>query len=53
MSEDHTRITLRLPTELKDWLESKSKANYRTVTGELIELIRQAKEKDKKDEFFA
>lgn len=44
MNEEYTRITLRLPTEYKNWLGDKAKANHRTVTGELIELIRQAKE---------
>ena len=39
-------MLVRIPAELKGWLKQKAKENTRSMTGELIELMKKAKEKE-------
>lgn len=33
-------VSVRIPTELKNWLKAQSEANCRTLSGELIALLK-------------
>lgn len=35
----YDRLNLRLPVEMKAWLEARAQANHRTMNGELIALL--------------
>lgn len=37
-----SRMTLRLPMNMREWLDAKADANHRTLTAEVVEVIRQA-----------
>jgi predicted DNA-binding protein len=50
MSTDFSRFTLRLPVEMREWLTSKAKANHRTLTAEIIEMIREAMQKETEEQ---
>ncbi len=43
------QFKLRLPQELKDWLEKKAKAKYHTMQAEMLGLIAEAKRKDEEN----
>lgn len=36
-------LSVRLPSELKAWLEARAKANHRAMNGEVISLLEAAK----------
>ena len=38
---DETRITLRLPTELADFLRERAAAEHRSLNSEIVHLLRQ------------
>lgn len=46
MDTEYYRFTLRIPVVLRDWLEARAKARHKTLTGELVEIIREMKEKE-------
>jgi|GEM_PF-4527053 len=46
MDTEYYRFTLRIPVVLRDWLEDRAKARHKTLTGELVEIIREMKEKE-------
>lgn len=37
-------ISVRIPHDVKDWLKARSEANCRTVSGEILALLRVAKQ---------
>lgn len=43
------QFKLRLPADLKEWLELKAKANYHSMQAEVLGLIQEAKRKDEKN----
>lgn len=47
---EYYRFTLRVPAVLREWLEAKAKAHHRTLTGELIEIIREIKEREEAEQ---
>ncbi|QTR47507.1 Arc family DNA-binding protein [Thiothrix litoralis] len=38
------RMTIRVPDEYREWLETAAKSNHRTLNGEIIEIFRKLKE---------
>ena len=42
-------LTLRIPVALRDWLKQQAKDNSRSMNGEIVELMKQAKEKQEKE----
>ncbi|UNY42228.1 Arc family DNA-binding protein [Pseudomonas phage UFJF_PfDIW6] len=43
MSRKDPQFNLRLPEELKQWIESQAQANCRSQTAELVYRLREAK----------
>ncbi len=43
-------FTLRLPDLLRDWIKEKAESNNRSMNGELIAMIKKAKEKQEQKE---
>lgn len=41
--DDHARVMLRLPVALKTWLTGRAAENDRSLTGELVSIIKQTK----------
>jgi len=41
-----TPTSIRIPRHLKDWLKDRAANNSRSINGELIQLMRKAKEKE-------
>ena len=39
-------MQIRVPINLREWLEEKTKSSGRSLNAELMELMRQAKEKE-------
>ena len=48
MDISYYRFTLRLPSSLKKWLEDRAKTKHRTLTSELVEMIREKKEAEER-----
>lgn len=48
MNTKFSRMTLRLPMNMREWLESKTDISHRTLTAEVVEMIREAMEKEEK-----
>lgn len=40
-----TRMTLRLPDYLRKWIEQDAKTESRTMTGHIVEILKEAKER--------
>lgn len=40
-----SRMTIRFPNSIKQWIGEQAKKNGRTMNGEIVELIRELKEK--------
>jgi len=40
--------SIRIPSDLKDWIENRAKRNTRSISGELIELMKKAKQEEEK-----
>lgn len=39
-------ISVRIPTEVKDWLKSRAEENSRTVSGEILAVLKAAQKSD-------
>lgn len=39
-------MLVRVPATLKDWLKNKAQSNSRSMTGELIELMKKARDEE-------
>ena len=50
MKIEIVRTQIRLPKYLRDWLMGKAKDNSRSMNGEIVELMKQAKEKQEEKE---
>ncbi|MEO9340461.1 hypothetical protein ABFT80_23910 [Mesorhizobium sp. SB112] len=37
-------VSIRIPVELKDWLNAKAKAEHRNMTGQLLHILALAKQ---------
>jgi len=43
MSRDLKPINLRLPSDLKSWVDEKAKSEHRSINGQLTVFVEQAK----------
>ncbi|WP_137279219.1 Arc family DNA-binding protein [Pseudomonas rhizoryzae] len=50
MSRNDAQFKLRLPSDLKAWLEEKAKENYHSMQAVILGLIVEAKKRDEKSE---
>lgn len=46
MDNEISRIALNMPMVLRVWLNKKSKENHRSLTAEIVAMVRENKEKD-------
>ena len=44
---EEVRVTARIPKRLRDWLKESGKKNNRSMNGELINVLEEAKAKEK------
>lgn len=47
--QDEARYTLRMPTELYQWVQQESDKQYRSANSLIVSLIQQAREKQEKE----
>jgi hypothetical protein len=45
---DKTQINIRVPVDVKAWLAARAEANSRTVNGEILAILRDAKDAEPK-----
>lgn len=45
MSHTDAQFKLRLPQELKDWIEAQARGNYHSMQAEVLGIIAEAKRK--------
>ncbi|KTT24263.1 Arc domain-containing protein [Pseudomonas oryzihabitans] len=48
MSRNDAQFKLRLPADLKAWLEARAKENFHSMQAEILGLILEAKKQDEK-----
>lgn len=41
--------SIRIPSELKEWIENRAERNTRSISGELVELMKKAKQEEEKN----
>jgi hypothetical protein len=46
MNDEIIRSQYRFPKKLIEWVKGKAKDNSRSMNGELVEIVKQAKEKE-------
>ncbi len=46
MSDEIMRSQYRFPKKLIEWVKAKAKNNSRSMNGELVEIVKKAKEKE-------
>lgn len=53
MNRTDAQFKLRLPQELKDWIESQAKSNYHSMQAEVLGIIAEAKRKSEQSKQIA
>lgn len=43
--KDHP-TSIRIPSDIKDWLKERAEANHRTVNGEILALLKATKQSE-------
>ncbi len=49
MQKDFHRMTLRIPKELNEWISEQARSKHRSLTAEIVNMIRVAKEESEKE----
>ncbi len=48
MSRNDAQFKLRLPAELKAWLEERARTNFHSMQAEILGMVAEAKKRDEK-----